>query len=175
MNPVSLRPGRLDDAWSLGALGTQVFLDTYCPQGLQPHLAREALLVYHPDRMAERLQDSRRSFILMEQSAHLIGFAEVQGPATAPGGFAGMELVRLYLSHHFHGQGLGAQLLQAAEAEAQNQHGLWLTAWSGNTKALGFYAAQGYEDLGLTHYEFEGQQFENRVLGRSLRDASPSC
>ncbi len=62
-----------------------------------------------------------------------------------------------------------------AEALALSQQGIWLTAWSGNTKALGFYAAQEYEDLGLTHYEFEGQQFENRVLGRSLRDASPSC
>jgi hypothetical protein len=33
---------------------------------------------------------------------------------------------------------------------------------------LGFYAAQGYEDQGLTHYEFEGQRFENRILGRAL-------
>ena len=168
MSPVSLRPGRLDDAWCLGALGTQVFLDTYCAQGLQPHLAREALLVYHPDRLAERLQDSRRSFILMEQSAHLIGFAELQGPATAPSGFAGTELARLYLSRHFHGQGLGAQLLRAAEHHAAASGGLWLTAWSGNTKALGFYAAQGYEDQGPTHYEFEGQRFENRILGRAL-------
>ena len=45
---------------------------------------------------------------------------------------------------------------------------LWLTAWVGNTRALAFYASQGYEELGSTDYRFQGESFENRLFARRL-------
>ena len=175
MTEATLRAGCADDALCIGALGTQVFLDTYCTEGLRPDLAREALGVHHPDQYRARLQQADRHFILIEQAAFLIGFAELKAPATSPGGFVGAELVRLYLIRHFQAQGFGARLLRAAEEWAARSGGLWLTAWSGNTKALGFYAAQGYQDAGLSHYEIEGQRHENRVLCKAFGARGQGC
>jgi len=45
---------------------------------------------------------------------------------------------------------------------------LWLTAWTGNTSALRFYEAQGYQDLGDSGYTFEGDCYETRVLLKRL-------
>jgi len=41
--PVTFRPAVAADALCLGVLSTQVFLDTYCTQGIRPELAREVL------------------------------------------------------------------------------------------------------------------------------------
>jgi hypothetical protein len=38
---------------------------------------------------------------------------------------------------------------------------------------LGFYAARGYTDRGLTHFVFEGEAHENRVLAKRLPKRLP--
>ena len=51
------------------------------------------------------------------------------------------------------------------------EHGasrLWLTAWVGNPRAIGFYVAQGWQDVGSTDYVFEGEVFLNRIFVRDL-------
>ena len=45
---------------------------------------------------------------------------------------------------------------------------LWLTCWVHNTRALAFYARQGYAELGSTDYVFEGEHHENRVFAKTL-------
>lgn len=45
---------------------------------------------------------------------------------------------------------------------------LWLTAWSGNTRARAFYRALGYVDVGGTTYAFEGNSYANRVLVKEV-------
>ena len=45
---------------------------------------------------------------------------------------------------------------------------LWLTVWSGNTRALAFYNASGYLDVGTSTYTFQGNSYENRVMLREM-------
>jgi len=80
------------------------------------------------------------------------------------------ELDRLYVQEPFTGRGLGRALLQAAEQEAARRGAglLWLTPWVHNARALHFYAREGYADVGLTWFEFEGERHENRLLTRPL-------
>ena len=80
------------------------------------------------------------------------------------------ELQRLYVQRNFQGQGLGRALLARVEAAALERGAgtLWLAAWAGNTRALAFYARQGYADIGATDHVFEEQRFENRVFVRAL-------
>jgi hypothetical protein len=44
---------------------------------------------------------------------------------------------------------------------------LGLTAWIGNSRAVGFYRRQGYADLGTTLFTFEGETCENRLFAKS--------
>ncbi|KQY90556.1 GNAT family N-acetyltransferase [Pelomonas sp. Root1444] len=169
---LTLRAATPDDAATISALAIQVFLDTYAGDGVRPDLAREALREYAVDAFDARLREPQRRFVLAERGTALLGFAEVHlaaQPAPA-GGLTGAELIRLYVQPVAQGSGLGRRLIRAAEALASEAGlgSLWLTAWDGNRRALGFYAREGYADIGATSYSFEGNSYGNRVLAREL-------
>lgn len=181
MKHVTLRCGASGDALCIGLLSMQVFLDTYATDGVRPDLAREALAEYSPERFQQRLSEADRSFTLAETGGGLVGFAEIiTRPSTPPvpeGARDGLELVRLYVQPSAQRAGLGRRLLRESERVCE-QSGcgvLWLTAWSGNTRALYFYRALGYADIGGSTYTFEGNSYETRVLLKdlSLRGTGP--
>lgn len=156
-----------EDALCIGVLATQVFLDTYAPQGVRPDLAREALACYSPELMAAHLADPGVHFMLAESKDHLVGFLELALNRPCPVlSEATAEIARLYVQRNFHRHGIGQALSAHAEriAHAHGHSALWLTAWSGNAPALAFYPRLGYADIGRTHYVIEGQSYENRVF-----------
>lgn len=172
MPHLALRTATPDDALCIGVLGLQVFLDTYATDGIRPSLAREALRGLSPEAIAARLALPATTFVVAETGGHLIGFAQlcartphpqVPEPTVA-------ELERLYVQRNFLGQGVGARLLADAEAvaRANDASALWLTAWIGNARALRFYARQGYDEIGTTYFEFEGERHENRLFRKRL-------
>ena len=172
MRLAALRRGVPDDATCIGLLSIQVFLDTYATEGVRLDLAREALSEYSPARFEQRLRDENRSFILAEAGEGLVGFAEVKTkPSALPtpdNARSGLELVRLYVQPSAQRAGLGRRLLREAELICEGSGILWLTVWSGNTRALAFYRALGYADVGASTYTFQGNSYENRVMIRYL-------
>ncbi len=170
---VTFRAGEKTDALCIGILGTQVFLDTYAPDGIRPSLAREALQNHSVETISMLFSDPRIRFIVAERAGHMIAFAQLTvgsskelvpfKPAT--------ELNRLYVQEPFTGSGVGRALLAQAEAcaSAEGAAVLWLTAWVGNPRALTFYPRQGYKDFGSTPYVIENEQYENRVFAKTLR------
>jgi diamine N-acetyltransferase len=70
----------------------------------------------------------------------------------------------------FTGAQVGTRLLARAEdiATAAGAAVLWLTPWVHNHRALAFYARRGYQDHGLTHFMFEGESHENRLVAKRL-------
>lgn len=172
LNDVEYRVGTVDDVASVSVAATHVFLDTYATGGLRPNLAREALSVYSPKAFFARLNDQAMTFVLAERGDHLLGFAEVmrERPCPCTPVSFNAELVRLYLLPVAQGQGLGRSLLRRAEEvlSSEGAAGLWLTAWSGNHRALDFYPAVGYEKIGLREYIIEGEAYENQVFAKAL-------
>ena len=169
---VSFRPADAEDALCISMLGTQVFLDTYAREGMRPDLAREVLEHFALSKMEALLQDPPTAFILAESAGHLVGFVLVTHGARH-------ELVpqestsaidRLYVHERFTAKGIGKALLQRAEALAASRgaDALWLAAWTGNARAIGFYPKQGYADVGATDYVFENEHYENRVYAKVL-------
>ncbi len=102
-----------------------------------------------------------------------MGFAQlVLGSAhVLVGAEAAAKLNRLYVHERFTGRGIGKALLRRSEelAASNGAFTLWLTAWVGNHRVLGFYASRGYTDLGATMYVFQDEQFENRLLATPVR------
>lgn len=168
----ALRRATSADALCIGVLGIQVFLDTYATHGMRPSLAHEVLQLLSPDIVACRLAEPAKIFIVAEVDGHLVGFAELTAgarhdrvKASAPA-----ELDRLYVQEPFTGRGLGSALLDESQRMASEggASALWLTAWTGNERALAFYARRGYEHIGSTYYEFQGERYENRLFVRAL-------
>ncbi len=177
-NQLTIRKANISDAICIGALGIQVFLDTYATDGVRPALAREALASFSTNAI-EALMNStptQRLFLLAERNAHIIGFVQLQFNHDHPllpaqtKTRVNAEVQRLYVQPIHAGVGVGQQLLAAAEALTVELGGgaVWLTAWAGNTRALSFYPKRGYDDIGTTQYEFEGESYENRLFYKPL-------
>lgn len=165
---MKLRAAGPGDADALAGLALQVFLDTYCTEGLRADLTAEALATGDPLRWRDTLADPQRRTLLLEHE--VAGEIHVTGLATLRLEAGHAELERLYLHPRFQARGLGRRLLQAAEASSREAGAarLWLDCWTGNHRARGFYAACGYEDQGAAVYRFGGRDYENRRLARPL-------
>ncbi len=167
-----LRIATPSDAVTVSALSVQVFLDTYATEGIRPDLAREAFLEYSTDAFDKRLREAKRTFIVAEAGAGLLGYAEVHlSPLTAPAEqISGAELVRLYVQPAAQRRGVGRALLERMEQAvlAASSPSIWLTAWEGNSNARAFYARMGYSDVGATTYTFQGNTYGNRVFVKHL-------
>jgi GNAT superfamily N-acetyltransferase len=166
------RPATAGDALCLGVLATQVFLDTYAPEGIRPAVARLVLASCSVEAYAALLADPGVRLVVAERAGHLAGFAQLRtdAPHECLPGVRSAELDRLYVQEPFTGRGVGRRLLQEAErvACALGAQAVWLTAYVGNARALAFYPRQGYADVGATVFEFEGESHGNRIFAKSL-------
>jgi len=170
---IELRAAVPADALCISVLATQVFLDTYAIEGIRTGLAREVLETLSMTAVASAISQPGVTFAVAESNGHLVGFAQLTARARHElvHWAQASKLNRLYVQERFAGVGIGRALLAWAEAHARagDADGIWLTAWVGNARALEFYARQGYRQLGSTPYEFEGEQYENRLFARELR------
>jgi GNAT superfamily N-acetyltransferase len=173
MSNILYRPAVPADALCLGVLATQVFLDTYATQGIRPALARDVLANCSVDAVGALLADPGATILVAERELHLVGFAQIaHGVAHAMlDDTPAAELRRLYMQERFTGRGIGRDLLRHAEkaAAARGADTLWLTAWTGNPRALAFYPRRGYEDVGGTVHSFEGEDHPNRLFAKRIR------
>ncbi len=160
------------DALCIGVLGMQVFLDTYATEGIRCAIAKQALHAFAPESIAQLIEQPGTALVVAEVNNHLVGFAQIQlGTGHALIDTPNVaELQRLYIQERFTGQGIGVQLLQAAEQLAAHEGAamLWATVWVGNERALGFYPRRGYAVLGAPTYTFQGESHENRLFGKVL-------
>jgi GNAT superfamily N-acetyltransferase len=78
-----------------------------------------------------------------------------------------LELSRLYVPAPWMGQGVSDALMAAFmdEARRRGAKGVWLEAFEGNPRALGFYRRWGFKDLGPCMLVREGLHLPHRILG----------
>ena len=87
-----------------------------------------------------------------------------------------LELSRLYVASPWQGTGVSDALMEAflTEARQQGKRAVWLEAFQGNPRALGFYTRWGFEDLGGRDSLREGLRLPHRILGTDLSKALPA-
>jgi ribosomal protein S18 acetylase RimI-like enzyme len=151
--PFTVRPATANDATAVAALSQRVMVATfvdefgiaYDPVELETFLAKS----HGEARLLEKISDPAIDVWVAEIDGGLAGYASV-GPMTLPHPNAkptDRELYRLYVSHDFHGHGLGPALMDVAEPGVQ-----WLGVWSGNLRAQKFYRRYGFEKAGEYDY-----------------------
>ena len=168
----NLRAARNDDAKTLCALATQVWLHTYATDGVSPVIADYVLDALSPARFAQLLSDSEANVVVAEHGDKLLGFVALRLNATCPSpsetSISRTELETLYVQAPFLGQGIGSALLRHAEtiarAHAPAHSGLWLTVNARNARAIRFYAAHGYQKVGTHVFMLGGVGHENHVM-----------
>ena len=162
-----IRRGQPEDASRLAVLATQVWLHTYATAGITADIAEFVLQNLTPSTYQKALNSPSSQCFVAEIGASLVGFALIKSNAPCPvENEASVELQTLYVQANFLGQGVGKMLLQTAQAEARSQSSsvLWLTVNAKNTRAIGFYACQGYTQVGTSYFVLGEERHENHVL-----------
>ena len=161
------RNGEPRDAAQLAALGMQVWLHTYATAGISNTIARYVLAEFTPAKFDALIASDAAQVLVAEVGDHLVGYAVVNFGAVCPARAASTtELATLYVQAHFARRGLGARLLEHADALARSrsQGGLWLTVNAQNHAAIAFYARHGYARAGTAYFELGDARHENHVL-----------
>src|SRR5207244_1744635 len=72
--------------------------------------------------------------------------------------YSALELKRIYVLEKYHGQKVGAALMNRALQLAKQKkfEAVWLGVWENNPKASKFYSSWGFEDTGFTHTFYIG-------------------
>ena len=161
------------DAQALALVGQATFLETYAgtlpAEDILAHCRTEhgeALYADWLDRADHRLWAAE-----IDEGKAVIGYAALTPPdLPLPTGEKDVELKRIYLLNRFHGTGVGAKLMTTA-IEAAAQAGftrMLLGVFGGNSRALAFYARQGYAEAGVRKFKVGANEYDDLVLARSL-------
>lgn len=142
----------LADAHALSVLSAAVF-PLGCPantpsQDLADYISRE----HTPERYREMLQDDRFTILIAKVADNLAGLA-LLAKAAAPSQMQSrsmLELRRFYIDSAYHGQGIAQVLMKEVLAVVTElrESSLWLSAFSGNARAIAFYKRWGFRVAG---------------------------
>jgi ribosomal protein S18 acetylase RimI-like enzyme len=142
----------LADALALSVLSAAVF-PLGCPantppQDLADYISRE----HTPERYRAMLQDGRFAILMAKVANDLAGLAllaKAPSPAATQPSSA-LELRRFYIDSSYHGRGVANVLMEAvlALAAERGEPSLWLSAFSGNGRAIAFYKRWGFRIAG---------------------------
>lgn len=138
----------LADAQALSVLSAAVF-PLGCPADTPPEDLADYIRREHtPERYRDMLQDNRFTILIAKVADNLAGLA-LLAKASAPPQMrssAKLELRRFYIDSNHHGRGVANILMQhvLAFVTEAGEPSLWLSAFSGNGRALAFYKRWGF-------------------------------
>ena len=169
-----IRRATIDDAASLAALGRRTFLDTFGADNSQDDLAAFLDGAYAESIQREELAASHLTYFLAEAEGAPVGFALLRhdkSPMFLDDPTA-IELQRLYVDRAWHGTGLAQSLMAICleDAVARGASSLFLGVWERNSRALRFYAAQGFDVVGSQVFMLGSDAQTDLVMRKRLAD-----
>lgn len=170
--PVTIRIGTLADAPMLAELGAATFMETFAAENTPDDMADYLRSTFTPERLTQELSDPRALFLIAEFADCPVGYSKLDDGRVSEGviGSAPCELVRLYVSAAYIGQGVGAALMQECirQATARGFQTLWLGVWEHNLRAQAFYRKWGFEQVGAHIFQLGSDAQTDFLMQRTL-------
>ena len=141
------------DAAQLAQFGARTFYDSFAadntPEDMQSHLDS----AFSPQKQLAEIRDPDiETLILASPDGHWAGFAQLRAGKRSAGvpEHDSIELWRFYVDKAWHGQGMAANLMEAAKERARRRGAttLWLGVWERNARAQAFYRKHGFSKVG---------------------------
>lgn len=162
-----IHPAASEDAPALARFAAQAFTDTYRGLDDEQEIADYVAEHFPTDVVAGVIADPACTTLLAWLGNELAGYAVLRDKP-APDcvtGAAPLQLWRLYLGQRFIGQGLGAQLMAAVQAQARQRGArtLWLGVYDRNERAVAFYRRFGFAQAGTSEFLFGGRIYSDPI------------
>lgn len=156
-----IRKANRSDCINLAALSLEVWLRTYCVDGIRTENSQFALSAFTEDSFEKILADSSRRVLVFAEDIYLRGYVLINLESHYQNEENGFEIERLYVQEAFQTQGIGRKLLQ--EVKERYGNSFWLYTWVRN-KSIQFYKLFGFKDIGQYDFKIGNDIIENRVL-----------
>ena len=169
---MQLRSADIRDANKLSDFAAFAFHKAYennfDPEDLAIYLAESFTL----EQMQREISEPAARFLILEDNDAIAGYIKLlhgEAPNCVVQGNT-VELVRIYADPDRIGQGLGAQLMQAAIelALSLGAASIWLAVWESNEAAIKFYKKCGFEKVGEQGFHMGGDLQNDWVMEKVL-------
>jgi ribosomal protein S18 acetylase RimI-like enzyme len=166
--PIIIRRASLADNRRIATLGRQAFADSFGadnhPQDMADYLERS----FGPDIQAAELAEPSSCILIADVGESPVGYARLlESPAPACiDARRPIQLQRLYAHKRWVGCGVGAALMQASIADAQQRRcdGIWLGVWGRNERAIRFYRKCGFAQVGAQPFVLGNDRQTDLIL-----------
>jgi len=169
---MEIRQATSDDALNIKYLKTQVWLHTYANRGISTDYSEYLDGDFTVENCLKKIENKNTFCLVAKQDGFLIGYCELDYTATYPESKQNtVEMTVLYVSEHFHGQGIGKALLIEAEKQlvSLGRYTYWLSCFIENQNAIDFYKHLDFKSNASIFFSMNDQQYENLVFLKEIR------
>jgi GNAT superfamily N-acetyltransferase len=154
--PLQIRRAVPADAAALAEFAARMFAEAFGPDNRPEDLAAYLASTYGVRQQTAELLDPEVITLIAESGGRWAGFAQVRRSPAPPcvTGESPVELQRFFVDRSWHGRGIAAPFMAAAQEAARELGGrtLWLSVWEKNPRAIAFYAKCGFRNEGEKDY-----------------------
>ena len=168
-----IREAGAADVARLSLVGRATFLETYAETVDGDDVVEYCERGHSPEAYAALLREPGARAWLAETApgGAPVGYVLLTHP-DLPGALDGdLEVRRVYVLQPFHGQRLGAELMQRAidAARAAGAARVLLGVYAVNERALAFYERLGFERIGRRDFHIGTRAYDDYVVALQLR------
>jgi ribosomal protein S18 acetylase RimI-like enzyme len=174
---MTVRRATIADTSALTSFGRRVYQATFGSDNNPDDLTAYLDSAYTEDRQRAEILDPAMDTLLLEHDSVLAAFAQLRpGVEDAVQGPHPVELWRFYVDPSWHGRGVAAELLAAAEDAARARGGqtLWLGVWERNTRAQAFYRKHGFTVTGSHIFMVGSDPQRDLIMVKALEGPPPA-
>lgn len=173
MSHVEVRAASVADAPQIADLAERTFRDSFADENAAADMDAYVNKAFALDRVRFELSVQENVFLVAEAPDRLLGYAKLRtGPAEpCVTGLAPLELHRIYVDSGAIGRGVGAALMRAvlAHAEETGHETLWLGVWERNARAIAFYERWEFVEVGSHVFQLGADAQTDLIMERPVR------
>ena len=181
LEPFTIRHAAPGDAGRLALASARFFAQTFGPDNRPEDMAAYLADAFTVRRQGDDIRDPSSTIWLAEVRAvdaprevpsTLIGYVQLRqhAPCDAVAARQPAELARLYVDREWHGRGVGAALIETClnAAQASGADAIWLGVWERNARAIAFYQAYGFRQVGTQPFQLGSESQTDHIMARAL-------
>ncbi|RXK86512.1 GNAT family N-acetyltransferase [Filimonas effusa] len=149
MEELKVTKASVDDLAAIQRIGRQTFFETFAGSNTGADMDKYLEENFSNKKIETELETPGTAFFMAKSDDTPVGYLKLNsGKAqTELQDDTSLEIERIYVLADYHGKKVGQLLLDKAleQAVLQNKSYVWLGVWEENTKAIKFYAKNGFE------------------------------
>ena len=166
-----IRSAQITDAPSIAVLSVEVWTGTYLKRGIGAFFADYVLDEFTSAKTKALIHDPRQHIWVAWAEDGIVGVLRLTSDACGPvAECSDWEIAKLYVQPRHHGKEYGTHLLEKAfsHAKSNGASSVWLATNAENIPAIQFYLAQGFNQIGETHFSISDEAYLKNVYAYAL-------